>query len=236
MMMKMTTVAVAAWAVLAFSGATQAANLTFEFEGVGNWSDTTNTLSFTQTSGDVWTQITNATSGVAATNAVPYSGVADGNAITALNPVSGGTNEWFLRTDHRYISGDLEETLKVADGGQGVLTSDTFFVDATSLIDFEVAGGDNALLGVFLRNASDDSVIIDARRSGNGTGLQAKSWSSLVGSSTEVYVTIEDNNAGGWGQIAVDNLVLSNVIVPEPTSALLLVSMGAACLLLRRRR
>ncbi len=213
-------------AVLSIGVAAHAATITFEFEGEGNLTAADSALSFTSVSGTAF-----------ADSPVPYAAVNDSTALTATNPSSGGDNEWLVRGDWDYNGGS---PVKTNDPPVGVLQSGNFFVDASSVIEFELAGGtpqsDDRWVGVTLRDASDDSEIIREVPAASGTTFIPKSWSNIVGSSTEVYITIEDNNAGGWGFIGVDNFVLTNVEeVPEPSTGLLL-SMGLSCLLMRRRR
>ncbi|NIP97257.1 MAG: hypothetical protein GWO24_29030, partial [Akkermansiaceae bacterium] len=51
--------------------------------------------------------------------------------------------------------------------------------------------------------------------------MQKRDWTNVeltgagVSEKTEVYLTIEDQTTGGWGNVSVDNIVVENALFPS---------------------
>ncbi len=153
-----------------------------------------------------------------------------------------------------------------------IMRSPEFSLTATSSIDFQLGGGQGTastytkssdINGAvnsnnqgqqkfYLRRESDDTYLLDQRRTGNGNNWESFNWdSATIGAATlgdaanETY-TVEwvDTYGGGWGFGMVDDVVLTNIadpasaVVPEPASIAIWSILGI-CLAgygYRRRR
>ena len=204
----------------------------FEGDGSGTLGDTTGTIFFRSTVDPLANDTAFAFGTTAGeTNPINYD-VGTGIGGEHNNRAAG--NSYFLRSDFNNIpeGGNANNPGKHGDGRRGALRSDLFVIDETSSFSFYIGGGagnasgaedsDNALV---LRNASDDSAILSYTpanghiyRTGNNSqpndGLQEWSNTDLTGAgvsgSTEVYLTVEDNNGGGWGHIQLDDVTVEN--------------------------
>ena len=143
-----------------------------------------------------------------------------------------------------------------------IMRSPAFFLTGTSSIDFQIAGGTgtdatytnssdvvdgNSSNGgqqkFYLRRVSDDTYLLNARRSGTANSYESFTWDStaiataISGDAASETYTVEwvDTYHGGWGFAMIDDVVLNDVTpVPEPSS-LALLSLGGL-LIARRRR
>jgi len=145
-------------------------------------------------------------------NPVQYSAIED-QAPISDTPGKDATNKWFLRSDWS-LEGDSHT--KHLDGDLGEFMSDRFKIRRTSSFSFDLGGGSNPN-GVFLHDADTGIVLMSAHR--NCGFLKAHSWSSTALASAgvtgprEVYLRVVDGTRGGWGHVAVDNIVVTNVTV-----------------------
>jgi len=157
-------------------------------------------------------------------NPVRYDAINDQNPITK-NPITDtpgeGPNEWLVRADWGF---DGENHAKHGDGDTGVFVSDAFRVDGTSSFTMDVGGGSLAAgSGLHLHRVADDGIILSTDRGGGF--LEKREWTSEqiagagVDETTEVYLRIQDENTGGWGNVAVDNIAGFNTSFLPPEEA-----------------
>ena len=145
-----------------------------------------------------------------------------------------------------------------------IMRSPEFYLTGTSSIDFQIGGGtgsantylksadidpnlDSNSSGqqkFYLRRVSDDTYLLNQRRTGTANNWESFTWDSLTisgaiaGDAASETYTVEwvDTYSGGWGFAMIDDVVLNDVtLVPEP-SALALTTLGLACLFGSGRR
>jgi len=144
-----------------------------------------------------------------------------------------------------------------------IMRSPAFLLTATSSIDFQIGGGtgsantytnssdisptgDSSSTGqqkFYLRRVSDDTYLLNQRRGSNANSWQSFTWDSatiagaISGDAASETYTVEwvDTYSGSWGFAMIDDVVLNNVLIPEP-STFALTAIGLLGLGLRRRR
>ena len=162
-------------------------SLIWDFEA-GNLSDSTGGNTFSVTSGTAF-----------AGQPIPYGPATDN--VDAVNPFGGGNN--LVRTDYVNSNGLVT---KVFDGPQGVVQSDPIVLGAEARVEFQAAGDGGHIDLVDLATGDILESVSPA--------LQSVSLASYTMDASEhagkvVVLRIVDDQSGGWGHIAVDNIVLT---------------------------
>jgi len=152
-----------------------------------------------------------------------------------------------------------------------IMRSPEFWLTDTSSIDFQIGGGtgsgntytqssdisptgnssNSGQQKFYLRRVSDDTYLLDQRRSGNANSWESFTWDSAAiagataGDDEDESYTVEwvDTYSGGWGFGMIDDVVLNDVLteapaVPEPSTFALaaLGLFGLGVMRWRRRR
>jgi hypothetical protein len=166
----------------------------------GVLSDTTGTYDFNIASGTAF-----------GTSPITYAG-SDAN-----NPFGGAVG--LVRSD--FLNNGAGQT-KPGDGPQGSLESDVFTLGSDASFVFEGSGNGGVLE---LVDAGSNAVLASVVPGRTSTTLEAFSLDASAFAGQDVFLRIVDNSSGGWGHIAVDNIIYTastvSAAVPEPGSLLL---------------
>ncbi len=98
------------------------------------------------------------------------------------------------------------------DGDEGYGQSDAFFLPpGVDHLDFLRAGGAGSPSGVFVKKASDNSILCSAYNSAaTDTFFDATCTGLSAYSGQKVYIYVIDQTNGGWGKVYVDSFNLQN--------------------------
>lgn len=99
----------------------------------------------------------------------------------------------------------------------------------------------NGFVGLALIRLSDGAYLLEAGKAANGGNTESFVWDSAElataisgdASGTTYALQLIDYKHGGWGHVGLESVTLT--VVPEPSQTALL-GMGAAMLLIRRKR
>lgn len=205
--------------------------ISWNFE-VNNLGDTTQTNFFTVVSGDAFDQISDGT----ASQPIPYD-LLDGSTadVDASNPNGG---DYLVRSDFAVNFPTGDTVTKHEDGPQGVMESAAFTlpsgIDLLALTLSADMAGDGGMLdlvevggGVL---ATLDPALTDV-------ALQSLGVDILAHAGKNVFLRITDNSSGGWGHVAVDNILIRKTVSVQavPTPAALPAGLALFALAATRR-
>ena len=163
-----------------------------------------------------------------------------GNNAAFVDPTGDWTNSgYFHYNDNNLGTGDYVYVWGAGSVDQDVSAAwtagDTIDIDLIAAM--ATWGGGSGSVLVELRKASDDTVLWDNTTGGLTPGtVSPLSWS--IDASTLAAIAGEDlnlNSTGTGSGVAIDNVSLEVIAVPEPSSAALL-GLGGLALILRRRK
>lgn len=151
--------------------------------------------------------------------------------------VNANGDTFLVRTDHQDNAGTIT---KEGDGATGFADSAAFTLpsgaDLLALVLSADMAGDGGVLE--LRLNSDDSVLATLDPALQSVTLANIDVDILAHAGLEVYLRITDDSAGGWGHVAIDNILIQKTIslVAIPTPAALPAGLAMIGLLAIRRR
>ncbi len=129
---------------------------------------------------------------------IPYAG----NNVDAVNPLGGG--EFLVRSDFLF---DSEVVTKPGDSPQGTLQSQSFVVGPGGMITMQAAGNGGR---VELVSVATGAVLESLSPGLQSVTLAEYSMDVSKHAGRLVAIRIVDDQSGGWGHIAVDNITYTS--------------------------
>ena len=188
------------------------ATITWNFEN-NDMKDTTGTLDFNVLSSGVGSDIS------FLFNPVTYAG---SDAVLA----TGGT--YLARSDYGTNIGFGARS----DDNGGSMESDAFTLEASANLSFYSAGNGGT---VSVHRSSDDTQLESLTLADFTTTLSQKNIDLGSHNGETVYIRVNDPGPNSWGFIGLDNIEVTNAIVPEPCS-ISMIGMAIAVGVCGRRR
>ncbi len=128
---------------------------------------------------------------------IPYS--PDPDNVNAINPFGGG--EFLVRSDFLNSGGTVT---KPGDSPQGMLQSDPFILGPGAVFTFQAAGNGGH---IDLVDSVTSQVLETLTPALQSVTLAEFTLDASAHVGKQVVLRIVDNQSGGWGHIAVDNIV-----------------------------